>query len=384
MRLGRQTGSTPTAVTRSKLSRSEVPSLGRRSATLHAPVRDTVHKSSLAPRFCRSRFQHSASLHPRPPPQRLLALRSFLWWDATFCVDDPARIVIRGLGPRSRISPLTSGNRFSWAVAAYRLLQTDSTYGHAHRAPSPSPAAECEDPSRGPTFSCVCEMFASEEARHPQRAKPILTWAKPKTAGEADHLETLHLRKGDPKSIRADRAEPKDLQVRSMRMQIPLLDPCRAPHCRQSAATKRLETPSPRRRVPILLGDDRHWLHGLAKDSVCALTREGERAQRRPGYLPPFIVLLGTRRSLSAPSQTRSLRHAAAPRWTLGVLPLHQRRHCNRGVPAPLCPPAARLSPDRPSAGGWLGDVWQFGAETRLPRTNRSARTASTIQQPAG
>jgi len=43
------------------------------------PFQVADHESSSASRLCTSRFRRSASLYPRPPPERLLALRGFLW-----------------------------------------------------------------------------------------------------------------------------------------------------------------------------------------------------------------------------------------------------------------------------------------------------------------
>jgi len=84
-----------------------------------------------------------------------------------------ARIIIRELSPRSRASPSTSGTALLWAVAAYRLLQTDSTYGHALERHHPRPHGKARTP-HGASFPLVCAMSASKEASHPQRAEEVL------------------------------------------------------------------------------------------------------------------------------------------------------------------------------------------------------------------
>lgn len=89
----------------------------------------------------------------------------------------------------SAVSPCDVGEPFRWTVAAYRLLQTDSTYGHDLERRHPRPHRR-----RRPSRSFVSPAFArrpvSGEARHAQASRSILqTTAKSPAAGEASHVE---------------------------------------------------------------------------------------------------------------------------------------------------------------------------------------------------
>jgi hypothetical protein len=72
------------------------------------PLQVTDRESSSASRWCRSRFRLSASFHPAAFPRSVLrTLRGFLAKETGTCGStcDLAKIVIRGLGPRSRVPP---------------------------------------------------------------------------------------------------------------------------------------------------------------------------------------------------------------------------------------------------------------------------------------
>lgn len=76
-----------------------------------------------------------------------------------------ARIVIRGLGPRSRVFPYDVGKAFERPSPPTDFCRPDSTYGHTHRAPSSSPASECATP-------CGASLLLRLRDGHLSRDKP--------------------------------------------------------------------------------------------------------------------------------------------------------------------------------------------------------------------
>jgi hypothetical protein len=163
-----------------------------------------------------------------------------------------ARIVIRGLGPRSRRSPfalmqIRLGAALLWTVAAYRLLQT----GFEVRA-HPSSAniltrIGSTRPSRGSSFSCVGEPFGSgAEARAPVFAMSqfdsnrganlyypgVFSLRKNRFRSRSGSTESSE---GLAHGERPSSASPSDIL------------------CRQSAAAKELESLPPRRASLLLL-----------------------------------------------------------------------------------------------------------------------------------
>jgi len=157
-----------------------------------------------------------------------------------------ARIVIRGLGPRSRASPFDVGKPLNGTVAAYRLLQTRFDVRARPSSAVILARIGSANPSRGsvsPAFA-RCPSLSSRATR----SEPNEFWRRRKPSS--------HRRGRSQELIRADRAERRTRALR----ELPSSCPCRAPLRRQPVAAKDLESPPPRRAPPLLLRDSGAWL----------------------------------------------------------------------------------------------------------------------------
>jgi len=112
----------------------------------------------------------------------------------------------------------------------------DSTYGHTLERHHPRPPSETCSLAGPPSFLRLRDehpiLVRVWKMRHPQRAETILPVNHPfrdelLTASEAGHWKPSLARR-NPKPIRADRAELKELAF----CELPLLEPCRTPPCR--------------------------------------------------------------------------------------------------------------------------------------------------------
>jgi hypothetical protein len=167
----------------------------------------------------------------------------------------------------------------------------------------------------------------------------------------------------------------------------PSSSPCRAPPCHQPAAAKELE-----------FSPAAPYLGAPFEGDRCSAYRAGLGLLSRA--LPRRRTRFGRPEVPSAVSSSFWVREDRSSRpLGLGLLvtppylalSFARARYCSllqsgiaiREYQRLLFPLRERLSPDRPSTTRWLGGlgVWAFDP---LPRTNRSALTASTIQQLAG